>query len=102
MSYWGAKAREHWQHHLPRRYAGLDDPERFFELLDEDASSYYQAIRDGLLEGVNPNDGTVSWADFLAKVSLADQTAHEIVSRELIYLPAEVGAQGEEDEAIDR
>lgn len=87
--YWGRMARDHWQRHLPDQYAALDDPDRFFEILDNDISEHYQAIRDGLLEGVNPNNSTIGWAEFLDRVAWADQTAREIVSHELIYLPSE-------------
>lgn len=37
---WGDLAREHWQRHLPDRYAALEDPDRYFELLDQEATAY--------------------------------------------------------------
>lgn len=89
MSYWGHLAREHWQRHLPQRYAALEDPDAFFDALDDEASTYYTAIRDGLLAGLNPNNGTISWAEFLDRVASADQTAHEIVETELVVIPTE-------------
>jgi hypothetical protein len=49
-------------------------------------------IRDGMLHGLSPNDGNIGWAEFLDRVAWANQTAHEITTRELIYLP------GQEDE----
>ncbi|MGH9211394.1 MAG: hypothetical protein ACRD2C_12040 [Acidimicrobiales bacterium] len=87
MSHWGDLARAHWQRHLPDRYAALEDPDGFFADLDDEASAYYQSIRDGMLEGVNPNNGTITWADFLDRVAWANQTAREIVETELIYIP---------------
>jgi hypothetical protein len=77
---------EHWKLHLPERYAALDDPVEYFTRLGEDAAARYLEIRDGLLEGLSPNDGTIDWATFQEKVAQADQTAREIVGSEMIYL----------------
>ena len=88
-SYWGVLARDHWQRHLPERYAALEDTDGFFDALEDEASAYYAAIRDGLLKNLNPNNGTIGWAEFLDRVAWANQTAREIVGVELIYLPGE-------------
>ena len=69
---WGDLAREHWQRHLPDRYAALDDPDRYFELLGQEATANYVAIREGMLEGVSPNEGTIGWAEFLDRVAWAN------------------------------
>lgn len=98
-TYWGVLAREHWQRHLPRRLAALEDPDRFFADLEDEAQEYYAAIRDGLLEGLNPNNGTISWAEFVTRVDQANATAREIVGHELIFLP---GEDDDEDEGDDR
>lgn len=98
-TYWGVLARAHWQRHLPRRLAALEDPDRFFDTLEDEAQEYYTAIRDGLLEGLNPNNGTISWAEFVTRVDQANATAREIVGTELIYLPCE---DDDEDEGDDR
>ncbi len=87
MNIWGTTAREHWLRHRPASYAALQDPDQFFERLGEEAAARYLVIRDGLLEGVNPNDGTIGWAEYQDRVAKADQTAQEIVDREMIYLP---------------
>ena len=55
---------EHWRRHLPRRYRALEDPQAFFTGLGAQAAAHYEQIRDSLLEGVNPNDGTIGWAEF--------------------------------------
>ena len=88
-SYWGVLARDHWQRHLPERYAALQDPDRFFDALEDEATAYHAAIRDGLLKGLNPNDGTIGWAEFVTRVDQANATAREIVGTELIFLPGE-------------
>jgi hypothetical protein len=92
---WGQLAREHWQHYLPARYAALEDPDRFFDALDDEATAYYAAIRDGMLEGINPNNGTISWAEFLQRIAWANQTAREIVGVELIFIPGEESDEAE-------
>ena len=89
MTYWGNRAREHWQRYLPGRYAALEDPDAFFAALDDEAGEQYQAIRDGLLEGLNPNSGTIGWAEFADRVTQANYTAREIVEHDLIYLPGD-------------
>jgi hypothetical protein len=88
-SYWGILARDHWQRHLPGRLASLKDPDAFFDALEDEASAYYTAIRDGLLSGLNPNDGTIGWAEFVYWVDQANFTAREIVGAELIFIPGE-------------
>lgn len=35
MNQYGARAREHWEQHLPSRVAAMTDPEAFFEDLGE-------------------------------------------------------------------
>lgn len=89
MSGWGQLARDHWQHYLPNRLAALDDPDAYFEALEDEATAYYVAIRDGMLKGVNPNNGTIGWAEFLKRIAWANQTAREIVGVELIFIPGE-------------
>jgi hypothetical protein len=87
MNPWGRDAMEHWQTHLPDRYRTLKDPETYFTNLGKQADARYLEIRDGLLAGLNPNDGTIGWAEFQDRVAQADQTAREIVETEMIYLP---------------
>lgn len=88
-SYWGIVARDHWQRHLPRRLAALEDPDAFFDALEDEAQAYHAAIRDGLLKGLNPNDGTIGWAEFVTRVDQANAIAREIVGHELIFIPGE-------------
>jgi hypothetical protein len=95
---WGDLARQHWQHHLPHRYAAIEDPDGYFAVLDQEATSYFLAIRGGQLKGVSPNDGTISWADFLDRVAWANQTAREIVEHELIFIPGEDDDRDDPDE----
>ncbi|MGH9213045.1 MAG: hypothetical protein ACRD2C_20595 [Acidimicrobiales bacterium] len=87
MNIWGVAAQDHWRRHRPRSLEALEDPERFFTELGQDAAARYLVIRDGLLEGVNPNDGSMGWAEFQERTAQADQTAREIVETEMIYLP---------------
>jgi hypothetical protein len=58
-----------------------------FSQLGQEAAERYLAVRDSLLEGLSPNDGTMDWPEFQARVAQADQTARELVETELIYLP---------------
>ena len=51
----------HWQEHLPPRYQAMEHPEAYFTRLGEEADRRYLAIRDGLLDGVSPNNGTIGW-----------------------------------------
>jgi hypothetical protein len=92
---WGRLARHHWELHIPTRLAALEDPDGFFETLEDEAHEHYAAIRDGMLDGVNPNNGTIGWAEFLDRIAWANLTAREIVNTELIYIP------GEDDDTDD-
>jgi hypothetical protein len=75
----------------------LEDPDRFFADLEDEAQEYQTAIRDGLLAGLNPNNGTIGWAEFVTRVDQANAIAREIVGTELIYLPGE-DDQDDDDE----
>lgn len=97
MNTWGVAAKDHWRQHRPTSYSTLDNPDRFFTAMGEEAEQRYTSIRDGLLEGVNPNDGTIGWQEFQDRVAQADQTAREVVEREMIYLPP----TGEDQAAAD-
>jgi hypothetical protein len=87
VNIWGAAAKDHWQQHRPQSYAALTDPDRFFEELGKDAAARYLVIRDGLLEGLSPNNGSIGWSEFQDRTAQADQTARETVEHEMIYLP---------------
>jgi hypothetical protein len=87
MNPWGRDAMEHRQIHLPDRYRALKDPETYFTNLGKQADARYLEIRDGLLAGLNPNNGAIGWAEFQDRVAQADQTAREIVETEMIYIP---------------
>jgi hypothetical protein len=50
-------------------------------------------IRGSLLAGLNPNDGTISWAEFQEVAQ--DQTTREIVETEMIYVPPDTRAPPE-------
>lgn len=92
MNPWGRDAMEHWQTHLPDRYRALADPQTYFTNLGKQADARYLQIRDSALEGVNPNDGTIGWAEFQDRVAQADQIAREIVETEMIYMPPDQDA----------
>jgi hypothetical protein len=100
-THWGRLARDHWELHLPTRLAALADPDAYFEMLEDEATAYYAAIRDGMLDGLNPNNGTISWAEFLDRIAWANQTAREIVGHELIYIPGEDDNDDDPDDEPD-
>jgi hypothetical protein len=87
MNPWGRRAMAHWKTHRPEQFAALADPVGYFTRLGEDAEARYREIRDGMLEGLNPNDGTIDWLSFQERTAQADQRAREIVGTEMIYLP---------------
>jgi hypothetical protein len=96
MNIWGVNAQEHWRRHRPTSYAAIEDPDQFFERLGEEAAARYLVIRDGLLEGLSPNDGSIGWVEYQERVAQADRTAQEIVDREMIYLPPSEADQTDE------
>jgi hypothetical protein len=89
MNMWGELAMRHWREHLPERFAALEDPVTFFTQLGEEADARYLEVRDAVLAGRNPNDGTTTWAEFQALTAQADQQAQEMVETEMIYLSPE-------------
>lgn len=78
---------DHWKAHRPTSYAALEDQRRFFTELGEEAAAWYLAVRDQLLEGKSPNNGSIDWMTYQDEVARADQEAREIIEQEMIYLP---------------
>jgi hypothetical protein len=44
-SCWDVLAREHWQRHLPQRLAELEDPDAFFDAIEDEVSPSTLSLR---------------------------------------------------------
>ncbi len=76
MDRMAAIAEQHYRDHLPQRYATLDDPEAFFQMLSDVAEEQIEALLPAL-EGPDPEDESFTekmsrykWARFVAEAQV--------------------------------
>ena len=73
MDRMAAIAEQHYKTHLPERYAALDDPETYFQMLSDEAEEQIEAMLPGLEGPDLPNEtflervSRYNWARFLAE-----------------------------------
>jgi hypothetical protein len=98
MNHYGAMAQRHWARWLPARYAAIEDPERFFTDLGNEASERIRALADELAGDDRPGEGYLGKAGRLGQ---ARHQAEEIVLPELILLEPEPGANEDDTEITE-
>lgn len=94
MNKYAALAESHWRTWLPSRYAAVGDRISFFSELGQEVSDRIASLELDLL---SPE---VGGEDFLTRVgrrNTARLQAEEIVLREMVLLPAEMGLDLEDE-----
>ncbi|WAX58515.1 hypothetical protein M6B22_07055 [Jatrophihabitans cynanchi] len=97
MSKYGAMAQRHWRTRLAGRYAAIEDPASFFAELGQEVSDRIAALELDLRGPERPE------AEFLSRVganNMARLRAEEIVLQEMVLLPAENSADGEDSDEM--
>ena len=84
MNRYGARAQQHWQQHLPKRYAALTEPETFFQQLGEEISTRIQELEEGYRL-----PSTSDYLKNLQQLTWARHQAEHDALVELALLPAE-------------
>ncbi|MEJ3743141.1 hypothetical protein WEI85_07630 [Actinomycetes bacterium KLBMP 9797] len=84
MNQYGAQARRHWQTHLPRRYAQIEDPETYFTDLGEQIA---QQIQDKARAIAGPDPEQETYLDKVGRLNMARLTAESDVLRETLPEP---------------
>jgi hypothetical protein len=95
MNEYGAMAQRHWQQHLPRRHASIDDPDAYFTSLGEQVAAQVAE----LWARMRAQAGNPPGEDYAARVGRLNamrKQAEEIVLADLVLLPPEPGT-GEDD-----
>ena len=86
MNQYGEMARRHWARWLPGRFAAIEEPERFFADLGEQAEQKITALAWDLAGDDIPGEGYLAKAGRLGE---ARHRAEQIVLDEMILLPPE-------------
>jgi hypothetical protein len=86
VNQYGEMARRHWARWLPDRFGALEEPERFFTDLGEEAEQKITALAWDLAGDDRAGEGYLSKAGRLGE---ARHRAEQIVLDEMILLPPE-------------
>jgi hypothetical protein len=89
MNHYGQMARRHWARWLPRHYAAVEDPDKFFTDLGNRASDRIAELAEQFAGSVPPAEG---YLDRVGRLGQARRQAEEIVLAEMILLEPEAGA----------
>lgn len=90
MNQYGAQARRYWQENLPRQYAQISDPERFFDQMGEQMAQQIDELIHQIAGPDQPGEG------YLAKVGrlqMARVEAETEVMRQMLPQPEDEQAQ---------
>ena len=89
MNQYGEMARRHWARWLPGRFAAIEDPEKFFTSLGDEAEERIRTLAYSLAGDDQPGEGYLAKAGRLGE---ARHRAEQIILQELILLEPEPGA----------
>jgi hypothetical protein len=91
---YGTAALEHWRRWRPQQFATIQDPEEFFSTLGATVAAQVDQLTDDLAGPDSPGE---SYLDKVGRLGAARRQAEEMVTADLVYLPAESEAD-EQDE----
>lgn len=86
MNPYGAKARNHWQKWLPKRYSQLEDPESYFSNLGEEIEARVEELSQAIA-GSDPPDET--YHEKLRRLNMAHFDAEAQALREMALIEPE-------------
>ena len=82
MNKYGHLAKNHWQMHLPTRYAALEEPSGFFEILGRQVEAEVSDLQ-AILAGTDPERET--FLEKVARLATARRTAEEVVMSQMVW-----------------
>lgn len=100
MHSYGERAMAYWQRWLPGRFEGIDDPERFFTELGDQAAQAVTDAWDRMIESDPPPPGE-SHTDRVARLQRLRAAAEEQVLDDLVFQQPEETAATEPDLALE-
>ena len=90
---YGVMARRHWARWLPRQYAAIGDPERFFATLGEEAARQIDDLTDELADEISQSDSYLAHA---GQLSAARAIAEELILPQRVLPEAELAADDDQ------
>ena len=94
MNRFGRIASDHWKKWLPKRYAALPDPEKFFSDLGEEIEEAVQEMALNLAGNDPPGEG---YMQKLGRLNMARFNAESDLLREMALLEPEPGVDQDEE-----
>lgn len=94
MNKYGAQAMQMWQQLAPSALAALEDPNRHFSTLGEEAAGQ---VVDLTIELQGPDVPGETYFDKISRIETAKLRAEEIVREELLIPPAEIREPAEDE-----
>jgi hypothetical protein len=88
VNQYGEMARRHWARWLPERFAAIENPERFFTSLGDEAEQRITTLAWELAGDDPPGEG---YPDKAGRLGEARHRAEQIVLDEMILPPPEPG-----------
>jgi len=93
---YGVIAQRHWARWLPRQYAAISDPERFFTTLGEEAARQIDDLTDELVGEIRQGD---SYLAHVGRLFAARAIAEELILPQRVLPEAELAADEDPDDA---
>lgn len=85
-NHYGTLARDHMARWLPRRFAAIPDPDRYFQLLGERIEAEIATLQQQVLESLPANG---PWIERAGQARMSRLMAEDQVLAELVYLTPE-------------
>ena len=92
---YGVIAQRHWARWLPRQYAAISDPERFFTTLGEEVARQIDDLTDELMDEISQGEGYLAQVGWLFA---ARAIAEELVLPQRVLPDPELAAADDEDD----
>ncbi len=95
---YGVIAQQHWARWLPRQYAAISDPERFFTTLGEEVARQIDDLTDDLIGEIRQGD---SYLAHVGRLFAARAIAEELILPQRALPEAELAADDDQDDQED-
>jgi hypothetical protein len=92
---YGVIAQRHWARWLPRQYAAISDPERFFTTLGEEVARQIDDLTDDLVGEIRQGD---SYLAHVGRLFTARAIAEEFILPQRVLPQAELAADGDQED----
>jgi hypothetical protein len=98
MNRYGVIAQQHWTRWLPRQYAAISDPDRFFTTLGEEVARRIDDLTDELVGEIRQSD---TYLAHVGRLFAARAIAEELVLPERVLPDPELAGDDNQDGQVD-